>query len=991
MRCLHCGNKISLLRKLKDSEFCSDEHRDFYALQQQQLAVSRLMETSSPRHIPLPGLRQTDGNGRALPKASDRRGLAPSVRKADSPVAPAAAPIPAPLSAPVVEPKPVPPPPPPPIPAAPALNVAAEPSPVAAKPAPSKPSGWAAALDAAQPSFVSQFPLARDVVANWKSAEDVWAVDLMPILAAPRLEHKNRRRVEYARMLPISGSFEWSKPGAFIGKMLCEETIAPSSPATISEILSLSLNGFVCDRALTIDTTVYQSEEPVAAPAPSGPSWDPPMPVSAEAGLGVKQLPAARRGLIEKWPVEATALPPEGPGARPIVEIPGNSGVALRGRLPEIDWTVERLDRVAERNVPGLVRLRVPRARSPQLARLVKPAAGSSGPPIRVRPTVKPPKASHAGFAKLAMPSGPKVPLRFDAPVPGNRSLLKVGEGCQDFASEARMVVYRTAAWSPGMALAGLVALQLKPAPGLALSEGSADSLLPGPGLIALPRGLFVQGSEFDPPSCGMVRLILVVQPQRGASPRTAVPAIRPVVSYRWIPIKPELQVSPDANWSQTQWSMAPLSLAATAPGAGSAMPPSPEECEPMHSLSTPSLAGVRLGAQKMGRSSRPGMASRMFPISLEDCVPKAGSETPVTKLEDISPKPAHQYRKSTLKTQADWERNRWTSASMYGSALWRIAIGKFSGALDQAPKTIRWGAGLAALALAAFAIFPSGDPSAPADTGWTMANKPGPAVAGDAAAAPSVPAPRRPKAQPAAVRAVAAKAARQPRTPPAPAPDPEASVTSAWGNFQKRLSDRAAVAFTDDFRNGLAEWEGAGDWARSWSYDASGFVRTGGLAVLAQGSGLTDYRTEFLGQIERRSMGWVVRAADLRNYYALKLTIVSEGPVPQVALIRYPVINGVAGAASQQLLPIEVRSDTVYRVQTEVRDDYFAVTVQGKVVDSWTDARLKRGSIGLFSGKGELARVRWVGIWHQYDTLGRLCALLAPGGLPGKERGANQ
>ena len=225
----------------------------------------------------------------------------------------------------------------------------------------------------------------------------------------------------------------------------------------------------------------------------------------------------------------------------------------------------------------------------------------------------------------------------------------------------------------------------------------------------------------------------------------------------------------------------------------------------------------------------------------------------------------------------------------------------------------------------------------------------------------------------------------------PAAAGGDGSSLTGVWDNFQKGLSERAAVAYTDDFRNGLAEWEGSGDWARSWSYDASGFVRTGGLALLASARELTDYRMEFLGQIERRSMGWVVRASDLRNYYALKLTIIGDGPVPEVALIRYPVVNGVAGAASQQVLPIDVRADTVYRVQTEVRGDYYAVTVQGKVVDSWTDARLKRGSIGLFSGKGELARVRWVGVWHQYDTLGRLCALLAPSGLPGRERGANQ
>jgi hypothetical protein len=54
-----------------------------------------------------------------------------------------------------------------------------------------------------------------------------------------------------------------------------------------------------------------------------------------------------------------------------------------------------------------------------------------------------------------------------------------------------------------------------------------------------------------------------------------------------------------------------------------------------------------------------------------------------------------------------------------------------------------------------------------------------------------------------------------------------------------------------------------------------------------------------------------------------LKLTLVSDGPQPEVALIRYPVINGAAGAASQQLLTMDARTDTVYRVQTEVRDDY--------------------------------------------------------------------
>jgi hypothetical protein len=39
----------------------------------------------------------------------------------------------------------------------------------------------------------------------------------------------------------------------------------------------------------------------------------------------------------------------------------------------------------------------------------------------------------------------------------------------------------------------------------------------------------------------------------------------------------------------------------------------------------------------------------------------------------------------------------------------------------------------------------------------------------------------------------------------------------------------------------------------------------------------------------------------------------------------------------------------------------------------------LTRGGIGFFSNRGEGARLRWVEVTHQADTLGRLCAALAP------------
>ena len=42
MRCLHCGNTLSALKKLTDSGFCSTDHRDVFYGDQQRLILERL-------------------------------------------------------------------------------------------------------------------------------------------------------------------------------------------------------------------------------------------------------------------------------------------------------------------------------------------------------------------------------------------------------------------------------------------------------------------------------------------------------------------------------------------------------------------------------------------------------------------------------------------------------------------------------------------------------------------------------------------------------------------------------------------------------------------------------------------------------------------------------------------------------------------------------------------------------------------------------------
>jgi hypothetical protein len=212
-----------------------------------------------------------------------------------------------------------------------------------------------------------------------------------------------------------------------------------------------------------------------------------------------------------------------------------------------------------------------------------------------------------------------------------------------------------------------------------------------------------------------------------------------------------------------------------------------------------------------------------------------------------------------------------------------------------------------------------------------------------------------------------------------------EKVVNEHWKNLNETISNRAAVSYADDFRSGLDGWESRSNLTTSWSYDLAGFVRPGPLAIFKPTLDMVDYRFEFLGEIDQRAMGWVFRAEDLNNYYAMKFVIVKPGPLPLVDMVRYAVINGKEGPHVHKPLPMTVRPDMLYRVLMDVRGADFTVIAQGQVVDFWTDHRLQHGGVGFFSNHGERARLRWVEVSHQYDALGRVCAYLAPYGIEGR------
>jgi hypothetical protein len=210
-----------------------------------------------------------------------------------------------------------------------------------------------------------------------------------------------------------------------------------------------------------------------------------------------------------------------------------------------------------------------------------------------------------------------------------------------------------------------------------------------------------------------------------------------------------------------------------------------------------------------------------------------------------------------------------------------------------------------------------------------------------------------------------------------------ERSLNARLVNVKQSMLERAAVALDEDFRSGLDDWATRGDLDASWSFDATGFVKPGPLALYRPSLGLTDYQLQFLGLIDKNALSWVVRAADFDNYYVVKLVVLKPGPLPTIGVTRYAVIDGKAQDRADTVVPIAARNDMLYRVRLDVNGDDFALVVQGQMADSWSEKRLKHGGIGFFSARGEESRLRWVQVTHQYDMLGRLCAYLAPYNIP--------
>ncbi|MGD0435853.1 MAG: hypothetical protein ABSB86_05280 [Bryobacteraceae bacterium] len=182
------------------------------------------------------------------------------------------------------------------------------------------------------------------------------------------------------------------------------------------------------------------------------------------------------------------------------------------------------------------------------------------------------------------------------------------------------------------------------------------------------------------------------------------------------------------------------------------------------------------------------------------------------------------------------------------------------------------------------------------------------------------------------------------------------------WGTKSKVLPLTAPVAADAP---GPSIMVGEGGWVEGWAGDPVGERFARQITIYRPSLKLADYRVEFQGQIDSNSIGWVFRAADPEDYYAMKLAQVSGGLSPKLALFKYLVSKGRQTQVGRVPIELTVGTDMLLKVRLDVRGPRFSTYVQGQQADVWTDDQLKTGGFGFLNEREERGRIKSVSIYY--------------------------
>jgi hypothetical protein len=216
--------------------------------------------------------------------------------------------------------------------------------------------------------------------------------------------------------------------------------------------------------------------------------------------------------------------------------------------------------------------------------------------------------------------------------------------------------------------------------------------------------------------------------------------------------------------------------------------------------------------------------------------------------------------------------------------------------------------------------------------------------------------------------------------------------LARAGDSIGNLIRSQAPVTLREDFSGGLKDWTTATlrtagkivDDPKGIASNEGGLVHPGSLRIWNRSTSLENYQMEFMGELEKKSLSWAFRAGDAKNYYATKVMIVKPGPLPNAALVRYVMMNGREWERVQLPIPVTLERGGSYRVRVSVQDDRFITYLNGQVISSWSDKRLRRGGVGFFSDDDDPQKVDWVSLSERDSFLGKMLAhfslIVAPG-----------
>jgi hypothetical protein len=183
-------------------------------------------------------------------------------------------------------------------------------------------------------------------------------------------------------------------------------------------------------------------------------------------------------------------------------------------------------------------------------------------------------------------------------------------------------------------------------------------------------------------------------------------------------------------------------------------------------------------------------------------------------------------------------------------------------------------------------------------------------------------------------------------------APEPIASQPDP-AKVDEKLLEAAIVV--ENFRTGWEnDWIGGVD---DWPQDAPG-VRTGSIAFFAPSLEMENYDLEFQTRIDQRSVRWLFRAANFREYH---IGMISVAPGGGYEFTRATERAGTRVPAAALPLQLPLRGKNSFTVRMRALGSDFTVWVDGKRLATWTDGRLASGGIGFMGAPEDRARIYWI------------------------------